>query len=128
MSNYSPAFEAIQAIYIEEYDYLLSLDPLSGITAFQDGKALESRIREWLDTPEGSVADMPWWGNQLARLKFEPQGATCQVIAETLILTKLPFDVNNLRISGIRVENLEADMIRVIIDCQTGQFALEARL
>ena len=118
---------AIVTNEIEEFDHLMMGDP-TGLAQYQDARALEDRIQEWLETPEGTVADMPWWGNRLAYLKHEPQGVNLQVMAEMTIARKLSSDVRNLQMRGILVENMEIDMIRVVIDYQLGTYIGEVVL
>lgn len=112
---------------IEEFDHLLRGD-LTGIARYENSTALDDRIQEWLETPEGTVADMPWWGNNLSALKHEPIGVNLQVIAEMRIARKLPVDVKNIDVRGIRVEAVEIDLIRVIIQYQLGTFVGEVML
>ena len=112
---------------IEEIDHLLMVGP-TGLVTYQDAQALEDRIQEWLETPEGTVSDMPWWGNRLAYLKHEPIGINLQVMAEMFIVQKLPFDVRNLQMRGILVESIDIDMIRVVIQYQLGTYVGEVVL
>lgn len=112
---------------IEEFDHLMRGD-LTGLALYENSDALDDRIAEWLDTPEGSIADMPWWGNRLSRLKHEPIGINLQVMTEMSIAQKLPVDVRNIDLRGIRVEVAEIDLIRVIIQYQLGTFVGEVAL
>jgi len=118
---------AIEAQTIEEFDHLLAGDP-TGLATHADGNALEDRIQEWLETPEGTVADMPWWGNRLGAIKHEPQGASLQVMAEMSIVEKLPVDVRNVQVKGVLVENIEIDLVRVVVQYQLGTFVGEVVL
>lgn len=107
---------------IEEFDHLIELSD-SGIATHQDSAAMSQRIREWLATPEGSMADLPWWGNRLFGLKHEPIGVGLQVMAEMAIVEKLPVDVRDLIVSGVRVEpTTEIDRIVVAISFNGGSF------
>lgn len=112
---------------IEEFDHLLSGDP-AGLAVHRDGEALTDRISEWLETPEGTIADIPWWGNRLMGLKHEPQGVNLQVFAEMMIAEKLPLDVKNLELSGVSVESVEIDRVNVVIACKVGKFSGEVVL
>lgn len=112
---------------IEEFDHLFMGDP-AGVAVYQDSTALEDRIGEWLETPEGSVADLPWWGSNLSSLKHEPQGINLQVMAEMNIVQKLSQDVRNVQVRGILVESMGIDMIRVVIQYQLGTFVGEVVL
>lgn len=118
---------AIEARTIEEFDHLLSGDP-TGLAVHQDGSALEDRIQEWLETPEGTVADMPWWGNKLSSIKHEPQGVNLQVMSEMLIAEKLPSDIRNVQMKGVLVENMDIDMVKVVVQYQLGTFVGEVVL
>jgi hypothetical protein len=118
---------AIEAQTIEEFDHLLAGDP-AGLATHQDNNALEDRIQEWLETPEGTIADLPWWGNRLGAIKHEPQGVSLQVKAEMSIVEKLPLDVRNVQVKGILVENMEIDMVRVVVQYQLGTFVGEVVL
>lgn len=117
----------VEAKQIEEFDRLLAGDS-AGLAVYQDSAALEDRIQEWLDTPEGTVADIPWWGHRLAAIKHEPQGVNLQVKTEMAIVEKLPLDVRNIEMRGILVESMGIDMVRVVVQYQLGTFTGEVPL
>ncbi len=100
---------------IEELDHLVSLSPGEGVKRHADEQAIGDRIIEWLETPEGTVADMPSWGHILRPFKHEPAGTNLAVIIEMAIVEKMPKDIRDLVIGGIRVDFDEMDMARVSI-------------
>ena len=112
---------------LEEYDFLMEMDE-SGIIRYQNGQGISERIREWLATPEGTVADKPSWGNRLSALKFEPMGPDLNVLAEMMIAEKLPRDVRDISIKGILLEFSEIDLMYVYIDFGMGTFTEEVDL
>jgi hypothetical protein len=95
---------------IEEYHHLIELDPRTSITQFQDGEAMNDRIKEWFETPEGTVADLPAWGHNLLQFKHEPLSPSLSVMVKTAILRKMPVDIRNLFIIKIAVEFKEIDL------------------
>lgn len=107
---------------LEELDRLMSVDPDQGVSLYHEDRAMMERILEWLETPEGTVADLPAWGHILAPFKHEPVGENLAVIIEMAIIEKLPRDVRDLIVGGIRVEPIEMDMIRISILFQLGLF------
>jgi hypothetical protein len=98
----------------EEIDRNLSVDE-GGLIAPADGMALAERVNEWLDTPEGDLIDLPGWGNRLSRLKFEPPSADLDVMAEMLILEKLPSDVADISVVAASVQFAEIDRMTIEI-------------
>ena len=113
--------------YIEELDHLFMMDD-TGITAYDDESALNERIREWFETPQGSVADLPAWGHNLSRLKFEPPGVSLNVMARLNIMEKMPHDIENLQIQNVGLEFIEIDYLVVNIDYGLGIFQGEVTL
>ncbi len=112
---------------IEEFDHLFRGDP-AGLAIRAGASGLEDRIQEWLATPEGTVADIPWWGNQLSFLKHEPQGVHLEVLAEMLIAKKLPSDIRNIVMKSVRVVNTEIDLVKILIEYQYGVYIGEVVL
>jgi len=107
---------------IEEFDHLLELNPTTEIKKYDDEDALQERIFEWLETPQGSLADLPGWGHNLIALKHEPQGVTLGVIAEMSIMAKMPRDIENLSIVGVDIEFAEIDLFHIVIRHNLGIF------
>jgi len=108
--------------YIEEFDHLFELNPTTEIKKYDDEEALSDRIVEWLETPQGSLADLPGWGHNLIALKHEPQGVNLDVMAEMSITIKMPADIENLIIQSVSVEFMEIDLCRVVIRHRLGIF------
>lgn len=90
------------------------------VERFEDGEALSERIREWLETPEGTLADLPHWGNNLLGFKHDPQGQNLEVGIEMAIARKMAKDIDDLVILGVGVEYLGIDFFQVIIRHQLG--------
>ena len=104
---------------IEEFDHLMGVDN-AGISQYTDEAALSERLREWLETPVGTVADMPGWGHPLSVLKFEPTGVNLNIMAEMLITEKLLRDIANLQLASVAVAFAEIDLLTVNIDFALG--------
>lgn len=100
---------------IEELDHLLETDD-AGIVVHKDGDALNDCIMEWLETPEGTVADLPGWGNKLAYLKHEPPGINLVRMAKIGILRKIQIDIPDLTVLEIAVVFKEIDLLWVAIN------------
>ena len=109
-------------IYIEEMDHLMELSPTTEVKTYDDESAMNDRIYEWLETPQGTVADLPSWGHNLGPFKFEPPGETLNVMAEMAIMTKMPQDIENLAILGINIEFVEIDCCKIVIRHRLGVF------
>ena len=105
---------------IDEIDSLLELDPATEFKRHSDGGGLDERIREWLGTPMGTVADLPAWGNNLGAFKFEPPSPDLKTLIQMSILSKMPRDVENLIILEVAVDPIEIDYLRVTIVHQIG--------
>ncbi len=105
---------------ILEYDYLMGGSPSERIRTYDDGEAMNQRILEWLDTPEGTVADMPDWGSPLLRFKHEPDSPSIQVMAEMLIFRRLSEDVKGIDIRAVSVQFPEIDLMQISIVHGTG--------
>jgi len=104
---------------IEELEHLMVMDD-SGVSVHTDEAALNERLREWFETPMGTVADLPSWGHPLLMLKFEPPGVNLNIMAEMLITEKLPRDISSLQLRSVSVEFDEIDLLRVNIDYALG--------
>lgn len=104
---------------IEELDHLFKIGD-GGIVHYEDNAALNDRLQEWLETPEGTVADLPAWGNRLAYMKHEPPGVHLNIMAEMDIIEKMPRDIDNLSVSGILVEFKEIDLLWIGINFSLG--------
>ena len=113
---------------IEELQHLITLNPDTGVERLAAGKAMDDRIKEWLETPEGTIADLPAWGSNLMKYKHEPTTATLEVLIETSIITKMPKDIHNLVIRGISVKPMALDLFYVTIAHSIGTYDGEVRL
>ncbi|WP_051328409.1 hypothetical protein [Desulfatirhabdium butyrativorans] len=111
---------------IEELDHLieLSVDPQDAVTRYNDADAMNDRIMEWFETPQGSIADLPSWGNTLAALQHEPISESLEVLMEIKILKKLSIDCG-LQIQGLRLDFIDIDRIDIQIKHQYGAFSSE---
>lgn len=98
----------------------MTLDPATELKKFSDGESVEERIREWLETPQGTLADLPAWGHNLGMFKHEPQGVDLEVMAEMAIMIKMPLDIEDLVITGVSVEFESIDLCRITIHHRLG--------
>lgn len=98
-----------------EIDYLLETDA-AGVKTYDsaDGGVLEHIVREWLDTPLGSVWGQPHYGHRFIQFRHQPQGSDLEVAIELSIVSKLPKDTD-LTPSFVRAEFLDIDLVNVII-------------
>jgi len=110
---------------ILEFDYLMERSPSESIKTYEDGDAMNQRILEWLDTPEGTVADLPAWGHPFYLFKHEPDGPTLRVVAEMLIFQKLLADVEDIDLRSVAVEFPEMDYMRIDIEHGTAFLSTE---
>lgn len=111
---------------IEELDHLISLSvsPQDAVSRYESVDAINDRIMEWFETPLGSIADFPSWGNTLAGLQHEPITDTLEVLMEAKIIHKLSSDCG-LSISGVRLDFIDIDRIDVKLLHQYGLFSSE---
>lgn len=112
-----------------EINRMLDATGAQEIEAFSDSDALEERIRDWLETPQGSVADQPEWGNTLSLYRHAPINNDLLISMEMDILTRLPADVDGVNIQGIRIQEEEIDTVRISIlfneDVQDFEYDME---
>jgi len=108
---------------LEEIDHLmeLSISCQDALTRYTGPDALNDRISEWFETPEGTVADIPSWGNMLGQFKHEPPSVHLEVYMEAKIISKLSADCG-VPVSGIRIDFLDIDLCRVQIKYSGGSF------
>lgn len=102
-------------VYVE-LDYLLAGSPTERIISYHGTDAMSQRIMEWLDTPEGTVADLPSWGHPLFQFKHEPDSPSIQVLAEAVIARKMRQDIQDLDLRRIRVEFTDIDRMHVVVE------------
>ena len=70
--------------------------PDHDVERFTDADAMNERIKDWLETPEGTVAHYPSWGTNLEGFKFDPLSKDLDVLIEMAIARKLPQDVDDI--------------------------------
>ena len=117
-----------RTMILEEISHLLelSLSPQDALAHYWGPDALNDRIQEWFETPEGTVADFPSWGNNLEPFKHEPLSVHLAVVMEAKIIPKLSQDCG-LPVSGIRVDFLDIDRCRIQIQYSGGLFDSEVK-
>ena len=107
---------------INEARFLMTASPTEDIEKLTDEEAMNERIREWLATPMGTVANDPEWGNNLSQFKHDPlstgNGLDTQI--ELAIVSKMPNDIEDLQITGVSVEILDVDLFRLVVEHQYG--------
>ncbi|PLR30231.1 hypothetical protein CYR55_22370 [Chimaeribacter californicus] len=106
---------------MKEIDHLMTLES-NGLKEY--GGELQSKaaqLREWLDTPVGSVYGLPGWGCILNQFKHEPTNqAHVQVTIECQLLQKLAEDLPNLKITGIGYIERDFDWAQLTIKLPEG--------
>lgn len=102
--------------------------PDHDVKRFTDADAMDERIKDWLETPEGTVAHNPSWGHNLERFKFDPLSKDLDVLIEMAIVQKLPLDVDDIVLKGVNVEVMEIDFCRIDILHQFGVSVNEVNL
>lgn len=113
---------------IFDADRMMQTGTDADVERFCDGDALSERIREWLETPQGTLADLPSWGHNLTAFKHEPQGHSLEVAIELAIVTKLEQDIEDLDVTGVLVEYLDIDLFRLTIKHTFGGTQTEMQL
>jgi hypothetical protein len=108
---------------LEEFDHLmeLSISDQDALARYQGPNALNDRIMEWFQTPEGTIADFPSWGNMLKIFQHEPPTVHLEVVMEARIISKLSNDCG-VAIMGIRIDFLDIDLCRIQILYDGGMF------
>jgi hypothetical protein len=105
---------------VYDAEHLITSGINADVERFEDGDAINERIIEWLETPEGTVADIPSWGHNLLGFKHDPQGKQLEILMEMSIAQKLTKDIRDINLRGIRIEYLDIDMFLVMIIHQYG--------
>jgi len=113
-----------------EAQRMLKSSPGDDVERFSDGDAMSERIREWLDTPEGTMAHYQAWGHNLTPFRHDPlsKGGDLDVLMEMAIARKLPIDVEGIILQGVNVVVMDIDLCRIEILHQFGFQAEEIRL
>lgn len=106
---------------MKEIDYLMGLGT-NGLKEYSgELEAKAGMLREWLDTPVGSIYGLPGWGNILARFKHEPTNlAHVQAALESRLLQKLGEDLPELKITGIGYTERDFDWAQLTIKLPEG--------
>ena len=107
---------------VHELDHLLKASTNRHLKVYNGTNAMDERIHEWMETPQGTMADNPGWGNNLGKYKFEPPSVDLAVAVEMAIVRKLPQDIELLDIRGIKVSFPEIDRMDVTVLSQIGLF------
>ncbi len=95
------------------------------VERYGDEGALSDRIKEWLETPVGTLADIPSWGHNLSSFKFDPTSVDLAVAIELAIVEKMTTDIRDLVFLGIRVSYPEIDKCELLIRHQFGTTVTE---
>lgn len=106
---------------MKEIDYLMTLGT-NGLKEYSgELEAKAAMLREWLDTPVGSIYGQPAWGSILAQFKHEPTNQQhVQVSIESRLLQKLAEDLPDLKITGIGYSEREIDWAQLTIKLPEG--------
>jgi len=109
---------------------MLKSAPDHDVERFSDSEAMDERIKDWLETPEGTIAHNPSWGHNLAPFKFDPLSKNngLDVMIEMAIAYKLPLDVNDIILIGVNVEVIDIDLCKIEILHQLGLTSLKVKL
>lgn len=115
---------------IEEANYMLQSASDEDIERFSDGDGMSERIREWLDTPEGSLLHDPSWGHNLTPFKHDPlsSGGDIETLIQMALVRKMPIDIDDLQIVAVKVEVTDIDMFTLSVIHEFGNDILEVRL
>lgn len=113
-----------------EAQRMLQSAPEQDIERFFHGDAASECLREWLDTPEGTMAHHPSWGHNLGALKHDPlsKNSGIDVVAELAITRKLPIDIPEIILKSIRVDIPDFDLLLIRIQHQYGGEIVELKL
>ncbi len=105
-----------------EIDYLLALSE-GGLKQYSDADAMNNNIREWFDTPMGTIADNPSWGHPLTMMQHEPGGDDMEVVAEMFIVEKIIQDIDGIGLEGVSVKFIEIDFLQITVSHQYGLYS-----
>lgn len=113
---------------INEADRNLHSAPDRDVARLHNEDGIAERIREWLETPEGSMAHHPAWGHNLAPFKHDPTARNLDVQIEMALTRKLPLDVKDVVILGVRVILPDIDLCTIHIRHQFGDYVNQVNL
>lgn len=114
----------------EEASWRLRSAPAQDMARTLEGNAMSERIQEWLATPEGTVANYPSWGHNLNQFKHDPlaKGGNLEVLIEMSLARKMPIDIEDLRLIGVRVDVDDIDLCHITVIHQYGAENLQIQL
>ncbi|WP_318491899.1 hypothetical protein [Photobacterium leiognathi] len=107
---------------MNEIDYLLRINE-EGVITFSGGYAQVSIVREWLDTPRGTVWGKPDWGNMLAQYKHLPIDIDTAASMQAHIARSLAYDLPQIQLDGIRILPMASDAYKIIFNINGEQFS-----
>jgi phage baseplate assembly protein W len=111
-----------KTVKTSELDYLINLDPTVGVVWLEGYDAMNNRIREWLATPEGTIADLPAWGHNLIQFRHDPLDRMIETKMRVAIFQKLPIDIPDLDIHDVNIEAASVDRANIWISHGFGVF------
>lgn len=94
--------------------------PQQDIEKFSNAEAMNERIREWFETPEGTMAHHPSWGQNISPFKHDPLSNDLAIQIEMAIAYKLPIDIEDIQIVGIETIIKKIDLLQIFILHQYG--------
>ena len=106
----------------EEKSWQMNSAPDKDVKSYEEAEAMQERIREWLATPEGTVAHNPSWGHTLRRFKHDPLaiGNGLDILITMELVRKMPIDIDDLRLVAVNVDVLDIDLCKLTIVHQYG--------
>lgn len=102
-----------------EINHLLDTDD-SGSIQTHNIDQVAAKLNLWLDTPKGTRWGDANWGHVLSLLKHEPRSSAIEVLMENLIIRHVQNDLPDIRLKGVRVEFVEADLLLITLNTQYG--------
>ena len=94
--------------------------PQQDIEKFSNVEAMNERIRDWFETPEGTMAHNPSWGQNISAFKHDPLGNDISIQIEMAISYKLPIDIEDIQLIGIETAIEDIDLLKIYIIHQYG--------
>lgn len=106
---------------MREIDYLMEMNE-SGVIVHDDDKSQINQLKEWLDTPQGSIWGNPTWGNTCADFTHEPTHSSLTAVnIEFALLDGIERDLPHIQISDIWCEPHPEEIDRYQITIGTPQ-------
>lgn len=106
---------------LDELEYRLAVGQ-GGIVQLAGLDGMNNRIREWLATPEGTMADKPRWGHNLRQFQFDPPGPIMAIEMELSVVRKIRQDVADVTVRAIGITIDDIDLINLTIIHDMGIF------